>query len=177
MFGRRMRTALDNLRPDLEKKVRQGQEQQRRAHDKGARPRDFSIGDLVYARNYGPGVMWLPGEIVSSLGSTMYEVQLADGRKVQKHADQLRSRIPVVPATDNVEEETDSDIDDFDARISNSDNTTPAEPGNSDNVNSAQPSTLNASEGSETPQETNTNTPEGETVEQCSDPLELRRST
>ena len=34
-------------------------------------------------KDYGPGVMWLPGEMVSCLGSTMYEVQLMDGRKVR----------------------------------------------------------------------------------------------
>lgn len=36
LFGRRMHTAMDNLRPDLGKKVRHGQDQQKRAHDKGA---------------------------------------------------------------------------------------------------------------------------------------------
>ena len=62
-------------------------------------------------KDYGPGVMWLPGEMVSCLGSTMYEVQLMDGRKVRKHADQLRSRIQVVPAADDVGGESDSEID------------------------------------------------------------------
>ena len=52
MFGHRMHTAKDNLRPDLDKKVRQRQEQQKRARDRGTRPRDFSVGDLVYTRNY-----------------------------------------------------------------------------------------------------------------------------
>ena len=43
MFGRRMRSPMDNLCPDLAKKVRQGQEQQMRARDKSARPRDFLL--------------------------------------------------------------------------------------------------------------------------------------
>ena len=179
MFGRRMRSPMDNLRPDLAKKVRQGQEQQKRARDKSARPRDFSVGDLVYARNYGPGVMWLPGEIVSGLGSTMYEVQLTDGRKVRKHADQLRSRIQVVPVAGDVEGETDSEIDDFDARIPHSDNTTPAESDNSGNENS-QHAPSNAVEEPvepETPQDVPTETPESDPVEQTSNPPELRRSS
>jgi translation initiation factor IF-1 len=156
--------------------VRHGQDQQKRAHDKGARPRDFSIGDLVYARNYGPGVRWLPGEIVSNIGSTMYEVKLTDGRRVRKHADQLRSRVRVAPDAGDVGEGTESDIDDFDARIprsDNSDNSTPADPDNSDSANSAEP---DATEESETPQGTETATPESETVEQSSNPPEPRRS-
>ena len=34
MFGRRMHTAMDNLRPDLDKKVRQRQDQQKRTCDR-----------------------------------------------------------------------------------------------------------------------------------------------
>ena len=179
MFGRRMHTAMDNLRPNLGKKVRHAQDQQTRAHDKGARPRDFSIGDLVYAKNYGPGVLWLPGEIVSNIGSAMYEVKLTNGRRVRKHADQLRSRIRVVQNAGDVNEEADSDIDDFDARIphsdtsANSDNPSPADSDNSENANSNEP----AMEEVETPQEPTTATPEDETVEPSSNPPELRRST
>ena len=129
-----------------------------------ARLRDYSVGDLVYARNYSPGVMWLPGKIVSNLGSTMYEVQLTDGRKVTKHADQLRSRTQVVHAAGDVEGESDSDIDDFDARITRSDDTTPAKSDNSDE-NSPQTSTPNAPDEPETPQDTPTDTTESDTVE------------
>ena len=47
----------------------------------------------------------------------MYEVKFTDGRKVRKHANQLRSRIRVVQDAGDGNEESDSDIDDFDARI------------------------------------------------------------
>ena len=108
----------------------------------------------------------MPGEIASSLGSTMYEVQLADGQKVRKHADQLKSRIPVESGASSTGEETDSE---FDARIphsDDSDNTTPAEPDDS-----------NDSEETETSQELSNDTPESETIEKSSSPPKPRRST
>ena len=80
----------------------------------------------------------------------MYEVKLTDGRRVRKHADHLRSRIRVVQDAGDVRQETDSDIDDFDARIphsDNSDNPTPADSNDSENANSNEP----AAEGSEAP--------------------------
>ena len=47
----------------------------------------------MYARNYSPGPMWLPGEIVEKQGSTLYTVLLTDGRRVRKHTDQLMTRV------------------------------------------------------------------------------------
>ena len=62
----------------------------------------------------------------------------------------------------DVREESDSDIDDFDARIPHSDDTTSAEPGNSESKDSTQMSTPNAPDTpyeSGTPQDTPTDTP------------------
>ena len=47
----------------------------------------------MYARNYSPGPMWLPGEIMEKHGSTLYTVLLTDGRRVRKHTDQLMTRV------------------------------------------------------------------------------------
>ena len=54
-FGRRLDTPLDNLHPDMGKKVRQQQKMQKKAHDRRARPKEFTLGDLVYAKNYSAG--------------------------------------------------------------------------------------------------------------------------
>ena len=56
MFGRRLHSPLDNLRPNLGRKMHQEQERQKSSHDRRAQPREFALEDLVYAQNYGPGV-------------------------------------------------------------------------------------------------------------------------
>ena len=93
LYGRKLRTQLDLLVPSIGKNVRDAQDRQRRNHDTHCRPRSFSWGDSVYVKNYGPGPKWLPGNIVETEGSVMYQIQLSDGRMVRRHADQLRSRV------------------------------------------------------------------------------------
>ena len=92
MFGRKLRSHLDQMHPDLRGKVRQNQDRQKEAHDNRARVQDFVIGDLVYARNYGQGPRWLLGQVVEIAGSVVYTIQLEDGWRVKRHAEQLRKR-------------------------------------------------------------------------------------
>ena len=92
MFGRRLRTQFDSLHPDLNKKALHAQLRQAKGHDNRAKPREFRVGELVYARNYGQGPMWVPGEVVEQHGATLYTVLLTDGRRVRKHTDQLMTR-------------------------------------------------------------------------------------
>ena len=101
MFGRKIRTHLDSLRPDLARKVRLSQERQKRGQDSHARQRNFVVGEAVYARNYGPGEVWLPGKVTNIQGSTLHTVLLRDGRSVRRHTDQLRSRVESENATEN----------------------------------------------------------------------------
>ena len=181
MYNRRIRTVMDNLRPDLGKKVHQDQEQQKANYDRRAQQRQFQVSDLVYAKNYGQGVQWLPGKIVKILGATMFEVQLEDGRKVRKHADQLRSRTSTVSTSPPVESE-----DLYDARIPRQSNTEPsvnqsdttppdsAEQSNFDNSTSNDSNTHDTSDSFDTPHDAS----EDDTiVEQESNPIELRRSS
>ena len=138
MFNRRLHSSLDNLRPDLTKRMHQGQEQQKSTYDRRNRARDFKIGDLVYARNYGPGAKWLPEEVVDVIGSTMYEVCLADGHNVRKDANQLRLRVSV----ENHEEatvESDSSDDDFDVKVPSSNEDVLEEPGTERSVDTKTP--------------------------------------
>ena len=97
MMGRKLRTQLDLLRPDLNSKVQQSQDRQKRAHDAHSRTRQFVVGGTVYARNYGQGPLWLPGLVVGLEGSALYRIRLTDNRVVRRHGDQLRVR------TDNCE--------------------------------------------------------------------------
>ena len=93
IFGRRPRSQLDLLHPDMSKTVRRSQDRQKQSHDAHARARDFQVDDLVYARNYGSGPPWLPGKVTRKSGEVSYTVLLEDGRQVHKHVDQLRARM------------------------------------------------------------------------------------
>ena len=105
MFGRKLRS---QLKPSEGRKARQSQEQQKRGHDAHTIPR--SLGDFVYARNYDPGPKWLPGQVVESEGSVMFQLQLADGRVIHRHADQLRSRARIQDEGPRAEESVSEDV-------------------------------------------------------------------
>ena len=55
LFGGRLRSPLDNLRPSLEKTTRLSQERQKLTHGSHARISNFVVGDLVYVKNYTSG--------------------------------------------------------------------------------------------------------------------------
>ena len=52
LLGRRPRSHLDLLRPDLKSKVHTSQYRQKAGHDRKAKPRGFKVGDSVFARNF-----------------------------------------------------------------------------------------------------------------------------
>ena len=93
IFGRRPRSQLDLLHPDMNRTVQRSQDRQKQSHDAHARAREFQVDDLVYARNYRRGPIWLPGMVIGRSGAVSYTVLLEDGRSVHKHIDQLRSRV------------------------------------------------------------------------------------
>ena len=47
---------MNNLHPDLGKKVHQGQEQEKLTIDRHAQVRQFKVSDLMYTKSYGQGV-------------------------------------------------------------------------------------------------------------------------
>ena len=65
LFGRRLRSHLDLLRPDLNSKVRSKQSSQKQAQDYYAQDRSFEVDDLVLVKNYRQGPPWLPGAIMN----------------------------------------------------------------------------------------------------------------
>ena len=100
-MGRRPRSLLDVVRPDLSKTVRQHQESQKRQHDRHAKTRQFNIGEAVFIRNFSqqyPQPTWLSGEIDSVCGPVSYTVRLSDHRTVRRHVDHIRRRPPTQPS-------------------------------------------------------------------------------
>ena len=61
MFGRRLRSPLDNLRPQHDRRMYQEQQQYKNVYDRRAKLQEFHVGDLVYAQNYGPGSTHVQG--------------------------------------------------------------------------------------------------------------------
>ena len=110
LMGRKLRSRLDLLKPNLEQRVTEKQRRQQFDHDKRSRIRQFSEGEKVFARNFGRGETWLSGHITESSGPVSFQVKLQDGRTIRRHQDQLRKRF-----TQDVQEcnspECEDDID------------------------------------------------------------------
>ena len=101
-LGRRLRTRLDLLKPDLRLKISNRQIDQTVTKG-GAVTREFSIGQTVIARNYTGSTKWVPGIIRTQLGPLSYEVEVKPGLVWRRHTDQLRdTRIPVTPSSNPV---------------------------------------------------------------------------
>jgi len=84
-MGRRVRTKMDILRPDLAATI------QKKISPVGDVKRAFEIGEPVLVRDYrGRAETWITGVIVKSLGPVTYRVQV-DNLLWKRHVDQLRS--------------------------------------------------------------------------------------
>jgi len=93
LFGRRLRSRLDLLKPDLYKRVEREQERQKEAHDRHSQDRSLLVGDAVYVRNFGRGPTWLAGQIIEQPGPRKYKIRLADDGIVWcRHKDHVRRR-------------------------------------------------------------------------------------
>lgn len=91
--GRRLRSRLDALRPDVAAVVRAAQERQV-AHAGGAH-RQFRVGDSVMTRDYtARGDKWAEGKVTKVTGPISYRVDVGKGVEWRRHADQI------VPAGD-----------------------------------------------------------------------------
>ena len=105
MFGRKMRSRLDLIRPEgacpipavkaskLPSRVLARQEAQKRNHCKRPRKVKFPPSTRVMIRNFGKyGAKWLPALVERQTGPISYECKLRDGKRVKRHQDQIQSR-------------------------------------------------------------------------------------
>ena len=97
-LGRRLRTRLDLLKPDLSIKVNNRQIDQSVAKG-GSVTRHFSIGQRVIARNYTGNSKWVPGIVRAQLGPLSYQVEIGPTLVWRRHTDQLKDSN--APVTDN----------------------------------------------------------------------------
>lgn len=86
MFGRRIRTCLELLRPPI--KVSPN------ADDVPSRTRDFNVSDPVYAKKFHYNTWsWVPAVIEKRIGKVMYQVVNSSGNFWRSHINQLRPRL------------------------------------------------------------------------------------
>ena len=114
LLGRRLRSHMDLIHPDLNSRVSLHQEKQKIVHDNSFQQRTFSKGDNVYTKNFSTGSEWLPGVIQQVTGPLSYRVLLPDGRVVKRHVDHIHTR----PSTDPLPENSEQLADEIPARSS-----------------------------------------------------------
>ena len=95
LMGRRLRSRLDLLYPDLQTCVETQQLKQKQQHDSTKPLRSFLPGDTVFAQNFrvsNSEPKWLPATVVVVTGPLSYQVELQDGSTVRRHIDNLKRR-------------------------------------------------------------------------------------
>ncbi|KAJ8030964.1 hypothetical protein HOLleu_27529 [Holothuria leucospilota] len=92
LYRRRIRSRLDQVRPNIARKVKIQQSGMTDRKNTRAKSRNFYVQDPVLAKNFAPGPTWLKGVVTEILNPAMCEVDLEDGQKIRRHNDQLRLR-------------------------------------------------------------------------------------
>ena len=94
LMGRRLRSRLDLLQPNLTSKVQQSQLTQQQNHGTKKPYRQFVEGDLVYAENFSAtsDIKWFPGKVTKITKPLSYVIELSDGNTVRRHVDHIKAR-------------------------------------------------------------------------------------
>ena len=103
-----LRSMLDLIKPDLDRKMKEKPGLQKHYFDSHKRLRSFEVGQPVYVRNFGQGRKWLLGQILQSAGLVTLMIQLSDDRVYKHHINHIRSR------QDGAEEHTSLILIEFD---------------------------------------------------------------
>ncbi len=91
LLGRKVKTILSRLHPDLSQTVAYRQEKQKEYHDRKAKLREFVISSRVYVRDV-LAKKWLSGTVEKRLGPVTYIVRLQDNRLWKRHVDHIRPK-------------------------------------------------------------------------------------
>ena len=87
LMGRRLRSHLDLLHPDFSRRALKNQDKNSEVKSP---PRQFSVDDKLYARNYQGNKKWIPVRVVKVIGPLSYKVVTESGVVLRRHVDQLR---------------------------------------------------------------------------------------
>lgn len=92
LHGRKPKSLLDLVRPDLERRIQTKQWSQKEGHDRKAKLREFREYDGVYIKNFRRGPSWVPAIVLERLGPRSYVCELESGRIIKAHVDHIRWR-------------------------------------------------------------------------------------
>ena len=108
MFGRKVQSRLDKLKPCPERKVQHQQERQKLDHDRrSSKFRHFELGEKVFVKNHrGHGDTWLAGDIIEKVGPLSFKVQVSDGQVIRCHQDHIRTRVDKERTTNTAEDDS-----------------------------------------------------------------------
>ena len=93
LMGRRPRSRLDLLSPDLSETVTLKQAAMR-DQNVPVVPRSFQCGDPVWAMNFAASPKWVAAVLETQTGPVSFTARLQDGRLWRRHVDHLRLRHP-----------------------------------------------------------------------------------
>ncbi len=97
-MGRRLRSRMDLVFPDLQAKVKKSQ--RKLVEQSTTQCRSFKVADQVWVRNFAPGPKWISGIVHSVSGPVSYVIQLAENnRLVRRHVNHVRNRVGVADST------------------------------------------------------------------------------
>ena len=109
LMGRRPRSRLDRLFPDLSQRVEKHQSRQAEQHDNAKPLRSFKVDDPVYVKDFStPNNAWIPGKVVKVTGPLSYHVEVQPGKVVRRHVDAVRKHYVVLPLPQSQETTTSS---------------------------------------------------------------------
>ncbi|CAC5392404.1 unnamed protein product [Mytilus coruscus] len=93
LMKRKLKSRLDLVFPNIEKRVQERQQKQKH-HDKKSVNRQINVGQGVFARNFGIGskIKWIQGEVLKQSGPLSFHIKLPDGRVIRRHIDHIRVR-------------------------------------------------------------------------------------
>jgi hypothetical protein len=91
VLGRPIRTRLDLVKPNLNRKmvIKQQEQSRKSASAKNRATRQLEVGDTVMARDYRGNLKWRSGKVIERTGPLMYKIEVTSGVIWRRHIDQL----------------------------------------------------------------------------------------
>ena len=95
---RNPRSRLDLIKPDVNRRIKEQQQKQKKYFDIGSQFKEFISNQPVWVRNYRGTNKWVPGTIIKQTGPVSYVVQVQQ-YIWKRHAEQLRARVEKASTT------------------------------------------------------------------------------
>lgn len=92
LMGRRLRTHLDLLHPDMSHQIAEKQDKQKQSSSSATRK--FLVNDRLYAKDFHRKNKWIPVTVTKVTGPLSYQLLTEDGIVIRRHVAHLRYRYP-----------------------------------------------------------------------------------